>query len=334
MTRKTASLGLTMVVLTAAVMGCQDKADVSTSQPENTPAAAAPRLAAKPGEADDRADEDGKRVRDQVQLGRKLIQTGELHLEVAKYNDARAAIDAELKRLGGFVANAEVQHHNDEVSSATLTLRIPQANFHAFLRDAAATGKVLREQLHTDDVTDAYVDTAARLKNARRLEARMLQLLENKTDGVKDLLEVERELARVRETIERHDGKLKMFDKQVGLSTLKLELRTRQVFAASQPATLGERVSRTFRDSLGALTGFGRGLLLLLVALVPWLLPLLLVGWFCVRGARWLNGKGRAAHERSQQRASQQTQREPADPVAVVPGAVHVAGAAAGLAGQ
>ncbi len=234
---------------------------------------------------------------------RKLIQTGELRLEVAAYAAARAAIDAELKRVGGFVANAEVRHHHDKVSSATLTLRVPQRHFHSFLRAAAGEGTVQHESLQTQDVTDVYIDTKARLRNAQRLETRLVQLLNNNTDGVKDLLEVERELARVRETIERHQGRLKMYDKQVNMSTLKLDLITREVYAAAVPATLGERISATFGDSATALGVFGRGILLFAVALVPWLLPLALLGWALVRGVRWLAAKGTAARQRAATRA-------------------------------
>ena len=312
-TPKTARWCVVTMMLAAALAGCADQDATATPRNEAAPQAVPARPAPKQDNlkladgaaASDTPNRDGDDgAGDFANNQRKLIQTGELRLEVAEYGEARAAIDAELKRLGGYVANAEVRHHNDKVSSATLTLRVPQQHFHTFLRGTAASGKVQHEALHTNDVTDAYIDAAARLKNARRLEARLLQLLESKTDGVKDLLEVERELARVRETIERHQGRLKMFDKQVGLSTLKLDLMTREVYAASTPLTLGNSVSRTFSGSLGLLSDAGRGLLLFAVALVPWLLPLLLLGFALIRGFRWLGRKGRAAHDKAQQRAA------------------------------
>jgi len=212
-------------------------------------------------------------------MQRKLIQNAELHVEVGSYEEARRSLDRELARSGGFVADARIEHHDGEVSRAELVLRIPQKQLAAFLADAAGFGKVTHEALHTDDVTDSYVDIQARLNNAKRLEARLLELLANKTDGVKDLLEVERELGRVREQIEQFETQLKRFDEQVSLSTVKMQLTTKRVNAAAPAPTLGERARETLASSWQALTLFGRGLLLFTVALLPWLLPLALVAY-------------------------------------------------------
>jgi hypothetical protein len=73
-------------------------------------------------------------------------------------------------------------------------------------------------------VTKAYFDTDARLKHARVMEQRLIDMLKTKTGKVSDLLQVEKELARVREEIEKMQGELKYWDSQVQFATVTISL--------------------------------------------------------------------------------------------------------------
>lgn len=133
----------------------------------------------------------------------------------------------------------------------------------------------------------------------RKLEARLFELLETETEALKDLLEVERELARVRETIERFEGKLRLWDQQVALSTLTVELTTRVRFAATEPKTLGEQIRQTISSSWQALVNAGLAIVLVVVAMLPWILPILLLGWLALRLVRRIErGMARRAEQR------------------------------------
>ena len=73
-------------------------------------------------------------------------------------------------------------------------------------------------------MTKAYFDTDARLKNARVMEQRLIEMLKTKTGKVSDLLQVEKELGRVREEIEKMQGELKYWDSQVQCATVTISL--------------------------------------------------------------------------------------------------------------
>ena len=60
---------------------------------------------------------------------------------------------------------------------------------------------MLREGVQGQDVTEEYSDLQARLRSHRALEERMLAILA-KADSVEDALTVEKELVRVRSTID------------------------------------------------------------------------------------------------------------------------------------
>jgi hypothetical protein len=177
------------------------------------------------------------------------------------------------------VADAQVEHHDGEVSRATLTLRVPSDKLAMFLDETSGNGKVLHERLDAQDITDGYYDLQARLKNAKRVEARLVEILGANASTMRDLLEVERELARIREEIERHEGRIRLWDQQVALSTVRLQLVTKQTYAAAAPVSFGERMGDTLGGSFAALVGFGKGVVLFLTALLPWFLPLALLAF-------------------------------------------------------
>ena len=74
----------------------------------------------------------------------------------------------------------------------------------------------------------------------------------------------------MREQVERHEGKLRLLDSQVAMSKLVLRLTTRQRFSAGQEPAFKSLVGETFQDSVQGVVLAGKGLLLVLVALVPW----------------------------------------------------------------
>lgn len=218
---------------------------------------------------------------------RKIIRNGEIQVVVKRYAPAREAIEAMVKAAGGYVASSQTDHSLGEVSSATLVLRVPAGQFEAITSRIARLGTVVRESTGTRDITEEYYDLKARLTNARKLEARLQELVASKqTSKVQELLEVERELARVRGEVERFEGKLRLFDNLVDLSTITVRLSIQERYVPPRPPSLGEDVRSTLRDSWQALRAFGRTLVLVLIAILPWILPIALVVFLLVRGAR------------------------------------------------
>src|SRR5262245_39855257 len=213
---------------------------------------------------------------------RKIIRNGEIMLLVDSLEQARDAIEEGARGAGGYLSSAQTDH--GDAASATLTLRVPAARFDDVARALARLGKVLHESLQAEEITEQYYDLAARLANARRLESRLLELVAQHTAKVSDLLEVERELGRVREDIERLEGKKRLLDSQVALGTLTVHLtmRTREVASAA----LGTEMRETLSASWQALSAAGRGLLLAAVALLPWSPFLIGGGWLLVHRVR------------------------------------------------
>jgi len=128
-------------------------------------------------------------------------------------------------------------------ASATITIRVPAANLARLESEIAGLGTVLSQASTADDVTEQAIDLEARLKNLRAEEERLRGFLD-RTGNVSELLEVERELARVRGEIEVMDAQLTYLTRQAARATLTVAL--------SEPGPIAEPSGITwgFREAL------------------------------------------------------------------------------------
>ncbi len=108
-------------------------------------------------------------------------------------------------------------------TSAILTLRVPAEKLAEVQTQAAKLGAVLSQSASESDVTQQHVDLTARLANLRAEEARLREFLD-KAKTVSEMLEVERELSRVRGEIESMQAQVDYLERQAAMATLTLSL--------------------------------------------------------------------------------------------------------------
>jgi hypothetical protein len=155
---------------------------------------------------------------------RKLIRNATVELEIVSFDDAVQKIIAFAKEEHGYVATTDSQKQANGKLRGEVVVKVLPENLDRFLQKVRGLGELKNQTLGTEDVTKAYFDTDARLKNARVMEQRLIEMLKTKTGKVSDLLQVEKELARVREEIEKMQGELKYWDSQVQFATVTISL--------------------------------------------------------------------------------------------------------------
>ena len=155
---------------------------------------------------------------------RKLIRNATVELEIISFDDAVQKITAFAKEEHGYVATTDSQKQANGKLRGQVVVKVLPENLDRFLQKIRALGELKNQTLGTEDVTKAYFDTDARLKNARVMEQRLIDMLKTKTGKVSDLLQVEKELGRVREEIEKMQGELKYWDSQVQFATVTISL--------------------------------------------------------------------------------------------------------------
>jgi len=213
---------------------------------------------------------------------RMVIRTAFARIEVQTLDPAVAAVQRMTERLGGIVVSVGMDVGRDEVRSATLTVRVPADAFDSAMAALEPLGELESVRVQAEDVGEEYADLDARQRNARRLEARLLELLASRTADLEDVLAVERELARVREEIERAEGRMRWLRNRVALSTLTLTLHEPEPLFTRQPNQ--NVLARSFRQAGRNFVALVGGFIASLGVLLP-LALLLGVGWWLVR--RW-----------------------------------------------
>jgi len=157
----------------------------------------------------------------------KIIKTGELELEVPDYEQAVEQAQGIVRQAGAFVADVWSQEQAGGAMLGRLTIRVAPERFETLFAALKAVGRVEAENVKAADVTAQYVDTDARIQSLQITEQRLRELIANKSiiDKMSAVLEVERELNRVRTEIEQLQGQLRVMASQIALSTITVTLK-------------------------------------------------------------------------------------------------------------
>lgn len=164
---------------------------------------------------------------------RKLIRNASVDIEVHSFDEAAQKAVVLVDAAGGYVATRNSARLPNGKMSGTLVVKVPPAALDGFLQQLRGLGEIRNQSLGSEDVTKQYFDTDARLRNARRMEDGLLDLLKNTKSRVSDLLQVERELGRVRGEIEEMQGQLKLWDSLVAYATVTIQLSEKNMGEAA-----------------------------------------------------------------------------------------------------
>ncbi len=158
---------------------------------------------------------------------RRIIYTASLVLVVEDPETTAPMIAQLAAQLDGYIVSSNLYRVNGRLRG-TLSLRVPQDRFEeALTRLRALAVRVDQETRQTQDVTTEYVDLQARLTNLEATEEELRALLtevRKRSQRASDVLEVYRELTRVREEIERLKGRIQMLDRLTSYATIEVTL--------------------------------------------------------------------------------------------------------------
>jgi len=212
-------------------------------------------------------------------------------VEVKEFAPAKGKLLKAVADAGGYVAQASAAETPNQPQRADLTVRVPVEKLQSVLEQIRGLGRVVNEQLSSEEVTAQVVDLEARLRNSRATEERLIRVLQERTGKVGDILQVEREIARTREEIERMEAQRKNLLARVELATVSVTLVEEfQAELAPAPVGTATRLRNAFVEGyenfVGLLLGFvfffaRNGLVLAFWVFLFWL------GWRIIRRPLW-----------------------------------------------
>lgn len=194
---------------------------------------------------------------------RMIIYNAYISLETTDINGVLAKIRDLAENYGGYVAGSSRSTYGVQ-ATADVTIRVPKDKFHAAVQEIEGYGKVLDERTTSEDVTEQYIDLKARLENLESQEKRLQEILDM-AKTVEEVLEVERELERVRGEIERFQGQINYLERSVAMSVITVSL-----IEPPPPFTpSGVDWGETLETAISGFSAVLRGLIILTVSLLP-----------------------------------------------------------------
>ena len=232
--------------------------------------------------------------------GPLIARVASLSIYVKDFDAGRASLDAILARHNGYAANLSVSSPQAAGRSLQASLRIPAPQLAATLSELKALGRVEAESQNGEEVTQQHADLVARLKNSRETEQRLQDVLRTRTGKVKDVLEVEQEIARVRGETERMEAEQKTLEHRVEFATIDLRLSEEYKAQLNPPAPsvwmqLHNAGVNGFRSAFESFLGIVLFLVESAPSIVLWLVILGCPAWLLWRRYRRAHALGSLA---------------------------------------
>lgn len=224
---------------------------------------------------------------------RLIIQDASLELLV---DDPARSLDAFRSQTTstweGWVVSANLYGSGDS-RRATLTIRVPAAQFDTVLAELkAAALEVRSESITGKDVTDTYTDLDSQLRNLEAAETELQRIMEDATT-TQDVLAVYNQLTAIRGSIETIQGQMQYYEQSAAYSSVSMTLWQER---KTKPVTKDKKVWRpleTAKDAIETLVvilqGVGDVVIVLMIVGLPLLLLFGLPTWWARR--LWLKQK-------------------------------------------
>ncbi|MEK7620272.1 MAG: DUF4349 domain-containing protein [Patescibacteria group bacterium] len=222
-----------------------------------------------------------------AEVDQKIIKTGSLDLVVDKAEQSLSDVESIATEKGGYVETSTLQEHEDGTKSGYVTIRVPADQYDITMASVKELAVVVeRETSSAEDVTEQYIDLAARLKNAQAQETRYVEILDV-AKTVEEILQIESALGNIRGYIESLQGQLNYLDSLTGFSTITISLSEEPII------TIGGKEFRpgtSVKEAAQAVVAIAQWL----VTAIIWILivgvgvgvPLALIGWLIWKGIR------------------------------------------------
>ncbi len=169
---------------------------------------------------------------------RIVIRSGDMEFEVESFDGAIATVTKLVLDIrGAFVSTVNSDKLPNGKVKGSITVRVPPEQLDGLVldlrRELAKGGELKGVKLSSQDVTKMYTDLESRLKAARTMEQRLLQIIKEGKGEIKQLLEAEKELGIWRTKIEETEGEIRYYSNLAAFSTLTITLSEKEIRAAA-----------------------------------------------------------------------------------------------------
>lgn len=233
-------------------------------------------------------------VEEDVLRDAKMIRTANLEMETTAFDEAVEGLGRLTREMGGYYENSSLRTGGSGYRWADYTIRVPAEKYEEFLSRAGALCNLTWRSESAENVTEAYYDTAGRLKT-QQIKLERLQELLSRAEAMEDIITIESAISETEYQIESLSGTLRHYDALVDFATVTVNLQ--EVYRLSSveeaPDSFGARMGSAFTAGWAA---FADGMENLAVGLAYSWMWLIVLAVVIVVVVRVIRGKKRGFH--------------------------------------
>ena len=159
-------------------------------------------------------------------LKEQLVVEAWLSVEVENASETAEALRALVEKSEGRIVSEQVTGAA-ESWSASIQIRLPPRAVHSVIDWLGDQGDITSKRIQGTDVSKTLFDQELALQNLTVTMERLRKLLDAGGLQMKDILEIEKELTRLRGEIERIKGEKRFLEDRVALATVNVGLSRR-----------------------------------------------------------------------------------------------------------
>jgi hypothetical protein len=207
----------------------------------------------------------------------KIIKEGNLRFETNDLEPTYQQIIATAKKQKATIQN-DVEGKDYQSVFRNIVVRVPSQNFDLFINEISnGVAYFDRKEISSKDVTEEYIDIDARLKAKKILEERYFELLE-KASKVSEMIEIETQLASIREEIDAKEGQLRYMKSRISMSTISIEFYKTVAEESGATSSFGSKFWNAIVSGFNSISSFFIGI----IQLWPFIL-IFVLGFYFIR---------------------------------------------------
>jgi len=160
--------------------------------------------------------------------------------------------------------------------SGYLSVRVAPEDLSKFLGSLDKSGRAVHHTTENEDKTATVIDVDAKIKNLAGFRDGLRAMLAKPPASIKDLLEVQRELARVQAELDSESTRRKVLSDET--DKVSVEISFRHDGAGRAPGAF-EPIAVAWRESMNVLGASVAALISMTFALIPWIVFLWVIFW-------------------------------------------------------
>ncbi len=261
---------LILLLLSVFLSGCGKEAERAQVTYAKSPLSIMARKSAESMESAPAAD--AEIAQDATTTKRYLAFRHHLTVETEAAN-VKAQFEAAVKHCESLqcqMLNASFNNETEnQPASAYLSVRVPPAQFDAFLNSVEKSTKILQHQRDSEDKTDAVIDVEARLKNATDLRDRLRKMLAEQPAKIKDILDIESKLSEIQAQIDSANGIRKSLSNETDWVAIDIQFQAKQ--GVTEKGFFAP-IADALKNAGNVIVTSFASIITLMVALLPWLI--------------------------------------------------------------